>query len=106
VFGRNLGSVRISKGLKQAYELQDFTYNAAIAFKNSLAKNGELAVTRQDAAAIRTLVSAWADCQKRVTFHRGKGGRRQATKQPPAEGRPLSLLERERPQLRLASVVS
>jgi hypothetical protein len=63
--------MRISKGLKQAYDLQDFTFQAALALKQSLTKeDGTLTVTRDDAMAIKQLVSAWESAQHRVAFHR------------------------------------
>jgi hypothetical protein len=53
-----LCGVKISKGLKQAYELQDFTFQAALALKESLAKDGKLVIAREDASAICSSASA------------------------------------------------
>jgi len=64
--------VKISKGLKQAYALQDFTFGAVQAFQASLTKDGKLEVSRTDATAISSLVKAWEMCQERVRIHRGK----------------------------------
>jgi len=64
--------MKISRGLTQAYELQNFTFDAAMALKASLTQNGKLTLTRDDATAIQRLVSAWEACQERVRIHRGK----------------------------------
>jgi hypothetical protein len=67
--------MRISKGLKQAYDLQDFTYDAALALRSSLRKKGngrKLVITREDASAIGSLVKAWESCQERIRIHRNK----------------------------------
>ena len=62
---------RISKGLTQAYELQDFTYAAAMALKDSLTKkNGILKIAREDAQAVCALIKAWVECQQRIQVHR------------------------------------
>jgi hypothetical protein len=62
--------MKLSKGLLQSYQLQDFTFQAAMALKEALTKDGKLAVTREDAQAVKALVSSWRDCQERVSFHR------------------------------------
>lgn len=73
--------MKISKGLKQAYDLQDFTYEAALALRASLleksslrqgTQNGKMHVSREDAAAIGSLVKAWESCQERIRIHRNK----------------------------------
>jgi hypothetical protein len=64
--------VRISKGLKQAYDLQDFTFAAALALRDSLRKRGRLVISREDASAIGSLVKAWESCQERIRIHRNK----------------------------------
>ena len=67
--------MKISKGLKQAYDLQDFTYAAALALRNSLRKKGngrKLVISREDASAIGSLVKAWESCQERIRIHRNK----------------------------------
>src|ERR1035441_6970935 len=64
---------KISKGLTQAFQLQDFTFDAAMALKRSLARDdGEMKIAREDASAICSLVKAWESCQERVRIHRGK----------------------------------
>jgi hypothetical protein len=66
-------AVRISKGLKQAYELQDFVFEAALALKASLRRHRrKLVISREDASAIGSLVKAWESCQERIRIHRGK----------------------------------
>jgi hypothetical protein len=63
--------MKISKGLRQAYELQDFCHEAALALRAGLLKDGKLTLlTREDAQAIKALISSWRDCQERVSFHR------------------------------------
>ena len=64
--------MRVSKGLKQAYALQDFTYEAAVALRDSLRKRGKLLISREDASAIGSLVKAWESCQERIRIHRNK----------------------------------
>jgi hypothetical protein len=77
--------MKISKGLKQPYELQDFTYAAALAHKDSLLVDGKLVVTREDASAICSLVKSWELAQERIRIHRNKplpGVRRQEKSKP------------------------
>ena len=64
--------MRISKGLKQAYDLQDFTYAAALALRDSLRSRGKLVISRENATAIASLVKAWESCQERIRIHRNK----------------------------------
>ena len=64
--------MRISKGLRQAYELQDFTHEAALALRDSLRHRGKLVISREDASAIGSLVKAWESCQERIRIHRNK----------------------------------
>src|SRR5207248_526864 len=61
-----------SKGLSQAYVLQDFTFACALALKDSLTKEGKLKLTREEAVAVSRLVDAWSTCQERIRIHRGK----------------------------------
>jgi hypothetical protein len=62
---------RISKGLSQAYQLQDFTFAAAMSLKESLAgENGKLTIAREDAQSISALVKSWEACQQRIQVHR------------------------------------
>jgi hypothetical protein len=75
--------VKISKGLTQAYQLQDFTFQAVQALKETLVQNGKLVVTRDDAQAIGQLVRAWEIAQERVRIHRGKP--LPGSKRPPVE---------------------
>ena len=51
--------MKISKGLKQAYDLQDFTFSALVALRDSLSQEGKLKVSREDATAIGNLIRAW-----------------------------------------------
>jgi hypothetical protein len=65
--------MKISKGLKQAYALQDFTFESALALKQSLTgEGGTLKIARDDAMAITALIRAWETCQERIRIHRNK----------------------------------
>jgi hypothetical protein len=62
---------RISKGLTQAYELQDFTFEAAMSLKAALPREaGKLKIAREDAQSIAALVKSWESCQQRIQVHR------------------------------------
>lgn len=62
---------RISKGLTQAYELQDFTFDALMALRASLTgKDGKPKIAREDAQSIAAMVKAWELCQVRIQVHR------------------------------------
>ena len=65
---------KISKGLKQAIQLQDFAFNAAMAVKRSLEAEDEskMKITREDSVAICNLIKSWESCQERVRIHKGK----------------------------------
>jgi len=80
--------VHISKGLKQAYALQDATFEAAIALKTAM--NGQ-PIARGDAVALAALVKAWEACQNRIRIHRGKG--------LPASFKPAPVKQKRRPAL-------
>jgi len=63
--------MKISKGLKQAYDVQDFAFAAIEAFKAHLTdEDGKLKLTRDDASAIVSLVKGWEGCQERIRIHR------------------------------------
>ena len=62
--------MKVSKQLKQAFEIMDFAHSAALALRDSLLRDGKMTITREDAAAIRALVQSWRDAQERVSFHR------------------------------------
>jgi len=64
--------MKISKGLKQAYALQDFVFDATLALKRRLRNTGKLVIGREDASAIASLVKAWEACQERIRIHRYK----------------------------------
>jgi hypothetical protein len=61
---------QISKGLRQAYELQDFTYDALASIKDQLTVDGKLVVSPANGKAIAELTKAWVNCQERIAFHR------------------------------------
>lgn len=61
----------LSRGLKQAYDLQDFAFASAMALKDALTgEDGKLTLSREDALAVKSLVSSWKECQERIAFHR------------------------------------
>ncbi len=61
----------ISKGLTQAYQVQDFAYAAIQAFKAQCTnEQGILKLTRDDALALGHLHRMWQGAQERVSFHR------------------------------------
>jgi hypothetical protein len=63
--------MKISQGLKQSYDVQNFTYESLMALKATLsAEGGKLTLTRDDASAIVSLVKAWQAAQERISFHR------------------------------------
>jgi len=62
---------RIS-GRAQSYQVQQLTFDCLMAMKESLAKEGEVKVTREDATAVAQLVRAWESAQERVRIHRGR----------------------------------
>jgi hypothetical protein len=62
---------RISKGLSQAYQLQDFTFEAAMALRDALPReNDRLKISREDAQSNAALVKSWESCQQRIQVHR------------------------------------
>jgi hypothetical protein len=99
----------ISKGLRQAYELQDFTFEAAISLRDSLPrKEGKLKIAREDAQSIAALVKSWESCQQRIAFHRripNPGSIKRAVERAKekrrrwAEPRPILLERAPEPQL-------
>lgn len=61
----------ISKGLTQAYQVQDFAFAAIQAFKAQCTQpDGKLVLTRDDALALGHLHRMWQGAQERVSFHR------------------------------------
>jgi hypothetical protein len=63
--------MKISQGLKQSYDVQNFTYESLMALKATLsAEGGTLKLTREDSSAIYQLVRAWQAAQERISFHR------------------------------------
>lgn len=66
----------ISKGLKQAYDMQDLAYEAAMALRSTLTlKDQALSLKPMDketAQMLGTLGKLWVDAQERIRIHRGK----------------------------------
>lgn len=62
-----------SKGLTQAYDMQDFAYDAAMALREQLKQDGKVcAPDKETCAAIGVLNKAWRDAQEQIRIHRGK----------------------------------
>ena len=63
-----------SKGLIQAYEMQDLAYEAAQAYRQNLPSgpDGIKVISKDDAAIIAGLIRAWDTAQERIRIHRGK----------------------------------
>lgn len=78
---------RISKGLTQAYQLQDLTFEVIMSLKESLSKeSGKLKIAREDAQSIAALVKSWEACQQRIQVHRrvpNPGSLKHAVTKPP-----------------------
>ena len=86
-------SVKVSKGLQQAYQLQDFAFEAAMALKESLTKEeGKLKIAREDAQAIAHLTKSWESAQERVFVHRH--GARPGTLKPKPPPKPTKRYSR------------
>jgi len=66
----------LSKGLIQAYEMQDFAFAAAMRLKEQLSNHDNpkqlTNVSKEDAQSIATLVKAWETAQERIRIHKGK----------------------------------
>jgi hypothetical protein len=63
--------MKISKGLKQAYAVQDIAYDAFEALKAQFTgEDGKLKLTRDDAMSIAQLHRVWHGAQERISFHR------------------------------------
>ncbi len=68
-----------SRGLSQAYEMQDFAHAAAMALRDNLkivdGSSGELKVKAPDkeqASIIAQMGKVWSDAQERIRIHKGK----------------------------------
>jgi hypothetical protein len=69
--------MRLTKGLKQAYDMQDVAYDTAMALRKKVSDpetgNVNVNVIDKDTAnAIATLIKAWDTAQDRVRIHRGR----------------------------------
>ena len=65
----------LSKGLIQAYEMQDFAHETAMACREALKDTLTLklrAPNKDEAAIIGTLGKVWKDAQEQIRIHRGK----------------------------------
>jgi len=61
-----------SKGLTQAYQVQDIVYNAIQTFRQQREVDGKLILKQGDAKALQSLVNAFVTAQDRVRIQRGK----------------------------------
>lgn len=68
-----LPSMKVSKGLKQAYDLQDVLYSAVMSVKEQcVEEGGKLVVNNQTALALARLSTAWEGATDRVRILRGR----------------------------------
>ena len=61
--------MRKSRGLSQAYDIQDFVYDALMRLKFQI---GENVPDRDQTQALGTLGKLWRDAQEQIRIHRGK----------------------------------
>jgi hypothetical protein len=65
--------MRITKGMRQAYDAQDFAAESLRALREQLTnEDGTLTLTKDDCQSIATLINALDKAQDRVRIHRGK----------------------------------
>ena len=72
-----------SKGLRQAYEVQDTAYEMIMRIKAKALENPD----KDSVQSITALGRLWVDAQERIRVHRGKplpGSRRPPPQAPPA----------------------
>jgi hypothetical protein len=63
----------VSKGLKQAYDMQDFAYSVVMALREQLTQDGKVKAPDKDmASSIATLGRTWKDAQEQIRIHKGK----------------------------------
>jgi len=89
--------MRLSKGLIQAYELQDLAHSAALAIRKRCTVDGEFRVSREDAQAITALIKAWEAAQYRIQVHRkvpNPGSLKHVPVKPVRKGRSLGAVPR------------
>ena len=65
--------MRASKGLLQAYDVQNFAHAAIMSFKRQVTKeDGSVVLGEYGAQVLLQLVKAWETAQDRVRIHRNK----------------------------------
>jgi hypothetical protein len=65
--------MRITKGMRQAYDAQDLAAESLRALREQLTnEDGTLTLTKDDCQSIATLINALDKAQDRVRIHRGK----------------------------------
>ncbi len=83
----------VPNGLKQAIELQNLAFLAAMSIRRGLSPEGK--ISREDALALTNLVRAWESCQERIRIHRNKplpgSCRHVAERVKPVNGKPRNL---------------
>lgn len=78
--------MKVSKGLTQAYQMQDLAFDAAMRLRAELAGQP---MTKDTVQSIAALTRAWCDAQERIRIHRGKplpGSKRPAATAPRTSG--------------------
>lgn len=62
-----------SRGLDQAYRMQDFAFETSMAIREKLYQDGRvLAPDKDTASMIGTLGKVWKDAQEQIRIHKGK----------------------------------
>lgn len=66
--------MKISQGLAQAYDMQNFAYKVSMAIRDNLKRDDGVLIApdKDTAASIATLGRLWRDAQEQVRIHRGK----------------------------------
>jgi hypothetical protein len=62
-----------SRGLDQAYRMQDFAFDAAMALREAMTSEGKVrAPSKEDSAALGVVGKVWKDAQEQIRIHKGK----------------------------------
>jgi hypothetical protein len=62
-----------SRGLDQAYRMQDFAFDAAMALRDAMSSEGKVrAPSKEDSAALGVVGKVWKDAQEQIRIHKGK----------------------------------
>lgn len=91
--------MRISRGLKQAYDAQDLAYDALRSFREAHTdeESGKLGpLSKDDALMLSALIKSWETAQCRIDYHRGKpapGSYKPLERKPQPHKGPVNYLE-------------